>query len=207
MESAMDSPPVMVLGQWDELEKPDEVRADDAVELLHCTGTAVAPVVAARRRIDWILCGFGLGDQEMAQAVNGIRAVHPGVRLAVLGDLEDWRRCESWLRRGCQVYLDAKTTVSRLTAALGHAVALDVTITSTVFQRLQAMRRAGGVPDLTSREFDVLERLRQGLMNREIAGILHITENTVEYHMKNLLRKLGARNRLEVAERASALGL
>lgn len=198
---------VLIIGSWDAL--PDDAADQylDSPALYYCEGRRSAPVIAVKHQVQWVICGFGVGDQEMARAVSGVRAVHPSVRLAVLGESEDWRRCEAWLRRGCQVYLDADTAFSRLVAALLHAQAYDLTIAGTVFQRLQALRRAADVPELTSREFDVLERLKQGLMNREIAGILHITENTVEYHMKNLLQKLGARNRLEAIERASSLGI
>lgn len=198
---------VLVVGSWDALLIDAADRDPRGLDVHHCEEQDTAPVIAVKHRVQWIICGFGLGDQEMSRAVSRVRAVHPSARLAVLGDPEDWRRCEAWLRRGCQVYLDADTTCSRMIAALAHAQAYDLTIASTVFQRLQAFRRAAGVPELTPREFDVLERLKQGLMNREIAGMLHITENTVEYHMKNLLQKLGARNRLEAIERASSLGL
>lgn len=198
---------VLVIGSWDALLIDMGDQHSDSLHLHYCEDHSSAPVIAVKHQVQWVICGFGLGDQEMGRAVSGVRAVQPRVRLAVLGDTEDWRRCETWLRRGCQVYLDADTTFSRMFAALVHAQAYDLTIAGTVFQRLQAFRRAAGVPKLTPREFDVLERLKQGLMNREIAGILHITENTVEYHMKNLLQKLGARNRLEVIERASSLGI
>lgn len=198
---------VLLIGSWDAPRLDATDPYSSGVEVHYCENHSSAPVDAVTHQVQWVVCGIGLGDQEMARTVGRVRAVHASVRLAVLGDPGDWRRCETWLRRGCQVYLDADTSYARMAAALTHAQAYDLTIAGTVFQRLQALRRTAGVPELTPREFDVLERLRQGLMNREIAGILHISENTVEYHMKNLLQKLGARNRLEVIERASSLGI
>ncbi len=51
---------------------------------------------------------------------------------------------------------------------------------------------------LTEREREVLEELAQGNTNKEIATALHISENTVNYHVKNILSKLHLRNRSQV---------
>jgi DNA-binding NarL/FixJ family response regulator len=48
---------------------------------------------------------------------------------------------------------------------------------------------------LTARELEVLELLRQGLTNREIAQSLWIEESTVKVHVRHILRKLGVRSR------------
>ncbi|MBI2328745.1 MAG: response regulator transcription factor [Chloroflexi bacterium] len=51
---------------------------------------------------------------------------------------------------------------------------------------------------LTQREREVLEHVAKGATNREVAAALYISENTVNYHMKNILGKLHLRNRAEV---------
>jgi len=53
--------------------------------------------------------------------------------------------------------------------------------------------------DLTAREFDVLRSLREGNQNKIIAFELGISENTVKVHLRNLMKKLRASNRLQVA--------
>ena len=52
---------------------------------------------------------------------------------------------------------------------------------------------------LTRREQEILDGLVQGRSNKLIARSLNITEATVKVHVKNLLRKLGFRSRLEAA--------
>lgn len=52
---------------------------------------------------------------------------------------------------------------------------------------------------LTDRERDVLRLVRAGGRNRDIARELRVSENTVKFHVSNLLRKLGARTRTELA--------
>ncbi|HAI04639.1 MULTISPECIES: response regulator [Pantoea] len=49
---------------------------------------------------------------------------------------------------------------------------------------------------LTERERDVLQEVARGLSNKEIGTILHISEETVKVHIRNLLRKLDVRSRV-----------
>jgi DNA-binding CsgD family transcriptional regulator len=51
---------------------------------------------------------------------------------------------------------------------------------------------------LTAREFEVLTLVTQGLRNRAIATALVISENTVKFHVANILKKVGASNRSEL---------
>ena len=51
----------------------------------------------------------------------------------------------------------------------------------------------------TPREIEVLHRLRQGLQNKIIAYELGISESTVKVHLRNVMKKLNASNRTQVA--------
>ena len=68
-------------------------------------------------------------------------------------------------------------------------------------------RRAKGPFDLTLQEMRVLELLPRGLTNHEIGDRLGIGENTVKTHLRNVMRKLGARDRVEAAAIALREGL
>jgi DNA-binding NarL/FixJ family response regulator len=59
-------------------------------------------------------------------------------------------------------------------------------------------RGAAGAP-LTAREAQVARLVASGATNREIAQALFLSPKTVERHVSNALRKLGARNRAELA--------
>jgi DNA-binding NarL/FixJ family response regulator len=52
---------------------------------------------------------------------------------------------------------------------------------------------------LTIRQRTVLERIAQGLTNKEIAEYMHISENTVKYHVRQILERLQKKNRHELA--------
>lgn len=57
----------------------------------------------------------------------------------------------------------------------------------------------------TSRQAAVVRALRQGMANKRIAYELNMRESTVKVHVRNIMRKLNARNRTEVAFRTNAL--
>ncbi len=63
------------------------------------------------------------------------------------------------------------------------------------------------VEDLTWREQDVLMLLAEHLTNREIGDRLHLAETTAKSHVGNIINKLGVKNRRQVIERATELGL
>jgi len=62
-------------------------------------------------------------------------------------------------------------------------------------------------PDLTSREIEVLKWTADGKSSSEIADLLSISENTVNFHIKNSVAKLRTANRTAAVVRAAMLGL
>jgi two-component system response regulator DesR len=73
----------------------------------------------------------------------------------------------------------------------------------TVFRPQPERSRA----ELGDREREVLALMASGATNREIAGSLHLSPNTIKEHTSNLYRKLEVRNRTEAVQRAQRLGL
>jgi len=64
-----------------------------------------------------------------------------------------------------------------------------------------------GRPTLTKRELEILRQLSTGRTLTVIAGELHISQNTMKTHLKNLYRKMEAEGRKDAVEKASALFL
>jgi DNA-binding NarL/FixJ family response regulator len=80
---------------------------------------------------------------------------------------------------------------------------------------LPALDKLDGLPpdgppplaELTAREREVLVEVGSGLSNREIAGLLHISEATVKTHVGHVMAKLGLRDRIQVVVYAYETGL
>ena len=69
----------------------------------------------------------------------------------------------------------------------------------------QAKDRASRAPSLTPRERELIDLVRQGLRNRDIAAQLGVTEGTVKVYLHAIFDKLGVDNRTELAMRAAQL--
>jgi two-component system nitrate/nitrite response regulator NarL len=69
----------------------------------------------------------------------------------------------------------------------------------------EAKDRALSAPSLTPRERELIELVRQGLRNRDIAAQLGVTEGTVKVYLHAIFDKLGVDNRTELAMRAAEL--
>lgn len=161
---------------------------------------------------DLIVVDIGLQDMSGFDLVPAIRTACPGARIVFLtaSDLpEDVRRAaslqaEGYLQKNMQP--DQFLTYLREIGWGARRVAPDVA--AALFAGLTHQAAAEVPPEkpgispeeLTSREFQILELLRSGLRNKEIAQRLFITENTVKNHLKTIYGKLGVENRLQAVD-------
>ena len=60
---------------------------------------------------------------------------------------------------------------------------------------------------ITPRELEILELIAQGLSNREIAGKLYVSENTIKTHCSHVFDKLGAKRRTQAVQLGKEFGL
>ena len=60
---------------------------------------------------------------------------------------------------------------------------------------------------ITRREFEILELIAQGMSNREIAGRLYVSENTIKTHSRRVFDKLGAKRRTQAVQLGKKFGL
>lgn len=87
------------------------------------------------------------------------------------------------------------------------SLGLDAVSISRVRQIQQAFPTPDVVPELTERESELLQLLREGLSRRQIATNTFRSENTIKTQLRGLYRKLGAADGIEALERARAIGL
>jgi DNA-binding NarL/FixJ family response regulator len=60
--------------------------------------------------------------------------------------------------------------------------------------------------DLSRVEADIMRLAVEGLTNREIAARVHLSQNTVKFHIRQILQKTGASNRTELAHESAKQG-
>ena len=123
-----------------------------------------------------------------------------GVALAAAGELEPA------LERLRDAYLTARKLGARplTVAAANEVAALGASVARWLGGRAAAETDRGG---LTPRELEVLRLVAVGRTNREVAQELFLSPRTVDMHVRNMLRKLDCRSRVEAAHRGGELGL
>jgi DNA-binding NarL/FixJ family response regulator len=154
---------------------------------------------------DVTIIDLQLGAMSGVDAIRAIRRHDPSARIIVLtmfsGD-EDIHRA---LQAGAVTYLLKDTAFDDLVRVVRDVYAgRQPTMSPEVRARLA--ERAGR-PTLTQREVEVLELVRRGLRNREIAAALSITEETVQSHIKNILTKLDVHDRTAAIDIALRRGI
>lgn len=176
---------------------------------------------------DVVIMDLGMPRVGGLEATRLIKAEHPSVAVVILTASEAEADLFEAVKSGAQGYLlkslDPDVLVERIEAAGRGEPALTPQLAARVlaeFARLAGQPRAPRAPPapgraasphgpepLTARERDVLELLVAGGSNKEIARDLVVTENTVKYHLKNILQKLHLHNRAQVVAYALRHGL
>lgn len=142
---------------------------------------------------------------EATRRVAGPGVATPMAVVVTTFDLDEY--VYGALKAGARGFLLKDAGPELLTQAIHAAAAGDAliapSVTARLLDRFADLGAATSRPDLaeplTEREEDVVRAVARGRTNQEIAEDLHISLSTVKSHIANLMGKIGARNRVEIA--------
>lgn len=181
------------------------IGAQRDMEIVAETGQAheVVPLFAGSRP-DLVLMDLRLRGGSGLDAIRALRATFAASRIVVLSNYGSEEHVFQAIAAGAQGYLmkdgDASQIVDALRAVHRGQRYLSTEASSRFIDHVHRS-------SLTRREDEVLALLVHGTRNRRIADALSICEETVKGHVKNILVKLGARDRTEAASEAIRRGL
>lgn len=168
---------------------------------------------ALRLRPDLVLMDITMPHMNGLEALRRIKAELPETQVVMLTVSDDDADLFEAIKSGAQGYLlkslDAGEFFEML-EGLGHGeVAVTRKTATRLVQGFADLSRLHFDPldSLTGREIEILRLVAEGLSNKAVAQALAVSENTVKYHMKNILQKLGVQNRTEAATCAIRAGL
>ena len=155
-------------------------------------------------RPDLVLMDLRLPGASGTEALIAIRNQFPQAKVIMLttssGDIEIQRA----LRAGASAYVLKSTPKNELLQIIREVAAGRRRIPSDVAGYVAEHL---GQEDLTPRELEVLELIRDGNRNKQIADKLSISETTVNFHIKNIVDKLQANDRTHAVTIALRRGL
>jgi len=146
----------------------------------------------------------GMEGTEVAQEIR--RRGLP-VRVLALSAYDDERYLQGMLEAGAVGYLLKDEAPEVIVQAIRKAARGELYLSTPVALEVAEGRMGRGPGGLTPREVDVLRLVARGLTNKEITARLGVKERTVEFHLTNILRKLGTASRVEAAVWAKERGL
>ena len=155
---------------------------------------------------DVILLDMKMPGMDGVQTTAAIKAACPNVQLLILTSFHDPDLVRRSMRAGAVGYLLKDASKEDLALAIRAAKAGRTTICREAAEDL-LVDPTDPNNELTDRERDVLTLLIQGMSNKEIGKQLHRSPFTVRHHVSQLIKKLDASNRAEVAAIAVERGL
>ena len=185
------------------------LAAPDIEVVAEASTAEAAYEVALEHRPDVILLDVDLPGMSGLQLVRELAPRLPETQIVMLSVIGEDRAVLEAMRHGAAGYLTKDLGPEALQRAVRGLRAGDLAMSRAMAAR--TLRRfiddgprpgpeePGALGLLSRRELEVLERLADGLTDREIAEALVISPRTVETHVSNILHKLGVRNRAEAA--------
>lgn len=175
-----------------------------------------AVLEALRLRPDLILMDINMPKKDGLQALREIHQLMPETNIVMLTVSETEGNLISAIEAGAKGYLlknlDSQSFITNLrNLERGEAAITNEMVSHLMAHISRRAKQSSGLAlnpkiNLTEREHEILQLISKGLSNRAIAGKLIISENTVKYHIKNLLQKLSLKNRAEAAAYAIQQG-
>jgi DNA-binding NarL/FixJ family response regulator len=162
--------------------------------------------LARRLQPDIVLMDLSMSGLDGLAATRLISAELPQVKVVVLTASDDDAKLFEAIKSGAQGYLlkslEARELFSLLEGVGRGEPALTPLLASKLLQEFARPQRPAEAHDpdaLTDREREVLELLVRGITsNRKLAKQLGVSENTVKFHVRNILDKLHLHNRAQV---------
>lgn len=194
---------------------------DGIISLLEAAGLEVVGQVgdgqaaveeALRLAPDLVLMDITMPNITGLEALRLIKEKSPDTRVVMLTISEDDSDLFEAIEAGADGYLlkslDTREFMDMLDGLQrGEAAMTRQTVTRLMKGFAKPARQAEPVQRLTEREIELLRLVAAGMSNKAIARMLSISENTVKYHMSNILQKFDAQNRTEAVTQATRNGL
>jgi len=172
--------------------------------------------LAKELRPDLIMMDINMPKCDGLQATRSIKQILPETKIVMLTASDDDQYLFEAIKIGAQGYLLKDLELYQLldlldSIAKGEAI-LSSAMATKIFREFSRGSKTGNnseeqVEELNEREKTILKNVAQGLMNKEIAEVLGISENTVKIHLRNILEKLHLRNRIQAAVYAVRQGI
>lgn len=160
---------------------------------------------------DVILLDLYLPGISGTAAIPSLRSLAPKAKIIVLSQSNREADVVGAIAAGAAGYLLKSSKIQQIKAAidsvLGGGAPLDAAVAKYIVQHIHTKQPESADRTLTEREVQVLHLIAQGLVKKEIADQLGITELTVQTHVRRMYEKLGVPNAPAAVDQGYKKGL
>ena len=169
-------------------------------------------MVDAAPDADLLLLDLTMPGVQGLSALVHLRAQHPQLPVVMVSAREEPALTRRALDHGATGFIPNPAPAAQIGEAIRQVLDGERWVPPEAAQGAQAMDDAERdiarrVSELTPQQFRVLQMLATGLLNKQIAYELGISEATIKAHMTAILRKLGASNRTQAVLIAGKLAV
>ncbi|MBI3528423.1 MAG: response regulator transcription factor [Betaproteobacteria bacterium] len=164
--------------------------------------------LALESPVDLLLLDLEMPGMNGLEGFYAIRRRYPDLPIAIVSGVNDARVIHTLLDGGARGYIPKLAGSEQLMDALRRILQGEIYLPDALFIPASKSTAGDDKPSpLTSRQQEILPLLAEGMPNKRIADMLGVTEGTIKQHLKELFRRLGARNRTQAVKEARRLGL
>jgi DNA-binding NarL/FixJ family response regulator len=149
--------------------------------------------------------GIGVSDGRLEAEISEIVAAVAPVPVVVLSENQDLSDVLNIIALGVRGYIPSSVSVDVCLQAIGLAIVGGKFVPASSVMNVRRQLGVGSEAEtqtgshFTERQSAVADALCRGKANKDIAVELDLSESTVKVHVRNIMRKLGATNRTQVA--------
>ena len=174
--------------------------------------SALLALVDLHPDADLLLLDLHMPGARGFSALAHLRGQHPQLPVIIVSAHEEAEVARRALAHGAAGYVPKSTAGENIVSAIRAVLDGELWIPGQWIGATSKLRDgeaqvAARIADLTPHQFRVLGMVADGLLNKQIAYELGVSEATIKAHMTAIMRKLGCNNRTQVALAASQLTL
>lgn len=177
------------------LNEPKFIEAEDL--------NSLQSAVESYADTDLILLDLHMPGSEGFSALIFLVAHYPDIPVIIVSAHDDTEIIRRAMKHGASGFLskssDAADMAKAVDTVLSGGIYLKHSLPEAPSQEDEEFETAKGLSSLTPQQFRVAVMVGQGLLNKQIAYELGVTEATIKAHMTEIFRKLGVPSRTKVA--------
>lgn len=175
-----------------------EILIDEEFSMAEASNGLNAIEIFKNNSFDAVLLDLRMPQMDGIKTMQKLKKIDSHVPIIILTAFGDIPTAVEAVKQGAYDFITKPPEFDKLITIIKKAMEMRR-------PKMEAMKR--GTPVLSNREKEVLEWLKEGKSSWDISRILQISRNTVNFHIKNLFKKLNVFNRTQAVSEALRRGI